>query len=203
MTTATRPAHSPSPISLPIHRLSVEQYHRMIEENILHETDNLELIEGYLVPKMTRKPPHDIALELTDDALRPLVPTGWRLRCQSAVTTADSEPEPDFVIVRGPPRARRGRHPQPGEIAVIVEVADSSLDYDRVHKARLYARAGVPVYWILNLQDGQIEVYENPQSPPDSDPAYATRTVYRAGQSAALVIDTAAVGSVAVDAVLP
>lgn len=201
--TTTATGYLPPPESLPIHRLSVRQYHRMIEENILNDTDNLELIEGYLVPKMTREPPHDIALELLDDVIRPLLPSGWRLRCQSAVTTDDSEPEPDFAIVRGDPRNRRERHPEPTEIGVIIEVADSSLDCDRTHKHRLYARAGIPVYWILNVPDEQIEVYQNPTIPGDSAPTYGTRTDFRAGQSVPLVINGNTVGTILVDAVLP
>jgi Uma2 family endonuclease len=77
---------------------------------------------------------------------------------QNVLLTQDSAPEPDIAIVRGVPRDYMNRHQAAGDVALIIEVADSSLDRDRL-KARIYARAGVPVFWIVNLIENQIEVY--------------------------------------------
>jgi Uma2 family endonuclease len=189
--------------AFPVHRFTVEQYQRMIDANILNEGDNVELIEGRIVPKMTRKPPHDVAIELADDAFRPLVPAGWRLRIQCALTLDDGQPEPDLAVVRGDPRSRSGHHPGSGEIDVAADVSDSTLLLDRTGKLRMYARAGVPVYWIVNLVDRQIEVYTDPATPPGGEPRYQTRTDFAAGQQAPLFVARNAVGMIPVDAILP
>lgn len=191
------------PPAFPVHRFTVDQYKRMIAANIINEEDNVELIEGYIVPKMSRNPPHDVAIELADDAVRPLVPNGWRLRVQCAADLTDGQPEPDLAVVRGDPRSRTGSHPQPGAIDFILEVSDSTLYLDRTNKLRMYARAGVPVYWIVNLVDRQVEVYADPITPPGGDPHYQSRAVYRPGQQVPLVIAGTAGGVIPVDAVLP
>ena len=80
---------------------AVEEYQRLVEAGILTESDRVELLEGWIVPKLTRKPPHDCAIELVAAALQALLPPGWRLRIQSAVETADSQPEPDVAVVYG------------------------------------------------------------------------------------------------------
>src|SRR5690348_4645166 len=87
-------------------RFSVDEYHRMIETGILNELDQVELLEGVVVVKMPRNPIHDATIELIEEALSRLLPAGWRVRVQSAVTFRDSEPEPDLAVVRGSPRNR-------------------------------------------------------------------------------------------------
>lgn len=185
------------------YRLTVEQYHRMIDLNILSDDDRVELIEGLLVRKMTRKPPHDSTLDRLEDAIRAFIPAGWRLRSQKAVTLTDGEPEPDVAVVIGPVSRYDDHHPGPDEIAVVAEVADTSVGTDRGRKLRSYARAGIPVYWIVNLVDRQVEVYTDPVSPPGIDPHYRTIAMYVPGQGVPLTIAGAPVGVVPVDAVLP
>ncbi len=186
----------------PVRRLTVDEYHQMIRAGILKEDDPFELLEGWLVPKMTRNPPHDLALGLTEDEITPLLPAGWFRRGQSAVTTADSEPEPDIGIVRGPRRRFAQHHPGPEDMALVVEVADSSLQRDRTTKGRLYARAGIPVYWIVNIPDSQVEVYTGPTGPVDA-PAYRQRQDYGLADSAPLVLDGQQVGQIPVRNLLP
>jgi Uma2 family endonuclease len=134
----------------------------MIQTGILEEDEPVELIHGWIVFKMPRNPPHDVAIDLGREALETRLPPEWRVRVQSAITTADSEPEPDLAVVRGPARRYLGQHPGPEDVALICEVADSSLDGDREVKGPLYAAAGIPVYWIINLVDLLIEVYTLP-----------------------------------------
>jgi Uma2 family endonuclease len=86
---------------------------------------------------------------------------------------------------------------------MVGEVADTSLPTDRTIKLRAYARAGIPIYWVVNLVDRQVEVYTDPFTPPTGDPHYRTRTDYGPGQSVPLVVAGATVGSIPVDAVLP
>jgi len=146
----------------PLRRFTVDDYHRMIETGILDERDRVELLEGKVVLKMPRDPPHDGTLDLLRDALTRLIPSGWMSRIQQAVTLSHSEPEPDFAVVRGNKRSYLHRHPGPADIGLVVEVSDSSLDSDRDDKCRIYADAGIPIYWIVNLVDLQVEVYTNP-----------------------------------------
>src|SRR5436190_6205665 len=124
-------------------RFSVAEYHRLTEIGILTEDDNLELIEGYLVLKMARNPPHDGTLTQVWEALMPHLPPGWKTRLQCAVTLAESEPEPDIALVRQEANNYRTRHPGPGDIGLLIEVADSTLAGDRLDKGRIYARAGI------------------------------------------------------------
>src|SRR5262245_50936971 len=110
-----------------LYRLTVDQYHRMAEAGVLAEGAPVELLEGLLITKMTKGPPHDVLIHLTRDAIADLLPRDWSLRVQSAITTADSEPEPDLAVVPGPARRYLKAHPRPKEIALVVEVADASL----------------------------------------------------------------------------
>jgi Uma2 family endonuclease len=183
-------------------RFTVEEYQHKIETGGFTEDDNLELIEGWLVRKMSHGVNHDNAIELIDEALAPLLPADVRRRIQSTITTADSQPEPDFVLVRGTVRSRDGRHPGPADLELVVEVSDSSLDYDRTFKQRIYARAGIAVYWIVNLIDRQVEVYTLPQ-PTLDEPRFANRTDYREGESVPVVIQAQEIGRVAVADLLP
>lgn len=97
----------------PVRRFSVDEYHRMIQAGILTEDDAVELLEGWIVPKMPRNPPHDGTIQIADEVLRPRLPAGWQLRIQSALTMPDSEPEPDLVVVRGDARTYLNRHTRP------------------------------------------------------------------------------------------
>jgi len=150
-------------VSKNVFRLSVRQYHEMIDAGVFNEDDRVELIEGVLVRKMTKGPPHDFTVSILKDMLTPLVGNDWIVRVQSAITLRDSEPEPDIAIVAAPHKRYQQRHPGPRDIALVIEVAESTLEYDRSDKLRIYARAGVPAYWIVNLVDDRLEVYSDPR----------------------------------------
>src|SRR2546428_881541 len=111
----------------PIYRLSVAQYHAMADHGILNEDDPVELLEGWLVRKMTKYRPHTLVTLLVRRALERLLPTGWYVESQEPITTADSEPEPDAMIVRGEPRDLRDRQRGPEEVVLVVEEADAIL----------------------------------------------------------------------------
>jgi Uma2 family endonuclease len=197
------PAHLPfQGIQAGFRRFSVAEYHKLIGLGILTEDDNLELLEGYLVHKMTRNPPHDATLLFLQEHLVPAVLPGRCLRIQSAITLSESEPEPDGAVVRGPSRTYSARHPGPADIGLVIEVSDSTLTGDRADKGRIYARAGLPCYWIVNLVDSQIEAYTQP-SGPTAAPAFGQRTDYRPGGSLPLVLDGTTVATVAVADLLP
>jgi Uma2 family endonuclease len=185
-----------------IWRLRVDQYHAMIRTGILTEDDPVELLEGWLVVKMPQNPPHRVAVRLTYKALEAIVPTNWYIDTQAPITTADSEPEPDIVVVRGDPRHYLDHHPTPQDLALVVEVADTPLQRDRVFKKRRYAAAGTPVYWILNLPESRCEAYTEPSGPGD-EPDYRQRQSYGPTEEIPLMIEGVEVGRIAVQALLP
>jgi Uma2 family endonuclease len=200
----TTPASPPVPgfiSQATFHRLSVDQYHQMIQQGILTEDDPVELLEGYMVTKMPRSPEHDYALSALSEELSPLLPRTFTLRGQCAATIQESEPEPDLVVARGDRTLYRHRHPEPSDTALVIEVSASSLQRDRTDKARIYARAGIPVYWVVNVEDKIIEVYTQPSGPGPA-PAYAKRDDYPAGTSAPVVLDGNLVGTIAVTDVM-
>jgi len=190
------------PPPFPVHRFTVDEYHQMIQKGILHEDDRLELLDGWIVPKMPRNPPHDATIHKTQKMLLSILPSPWELRIQSAITTNSSEPEPNLVIVPGPAESYLTNHPGPQDIAVVIEVADSSLFHDREEKGRLYAEGRIPVYWIINLVESQIEVYSRPTG-PDPNPGYGRREDYRVNELVPLVLAEQEVAQVAVKALLP
>lgn len=183
-------------------RWTVRQYQRMVETGILTVDDKVELLENYVVLKMPRNPPHDNAVDRITEVLYPFKPTGWRLRNQSAITLSDSQPEPDFAFVRGGMSTFAARHPGPADVGLLIEVADSSLLRDRQDKARIYARAGIPIYWVVNLVDRRVEVFSDPD-PSANPPAYRSRQAYDRGDQVPLVLDGATVGSVSAADLLP
>jgi Uma2 family endonuclease len=143
-------------------RLSIEQYHAMIQAGILTDDDPVELLEGLLVFKMAKNPPHRLATGLTRTALENILPPGWYVDSQEPITLQNSEPEPDIAVIRGDRRQYPDRHPGAEDIAMIIEISDSTLQRDRTIKKRIYARAGIPFYWIVNLAESQVEVYSQP-----------------------------------------
>ncbi|MBI4603061.1 MAG: Uma2 family endonuclease [Planctomycetes bacterium] len=199
---ALLPEIAPSPPPLPLRRFTVEEYHRMGKAGVLTEDDRVELLEGWIVPKMVRKPPHDAALVLIDEAIRRVLPRGWHNRIQSAITTRDSEPEPDVAVVKGDARTFASHHPGPREIGLVIEVADASLAADREVKHRIYARAALRLYWIVNLVDGAVEVYSGP-SGPGAAPAFRTQRTYGPRDSVPLSLGGRALKAVPVRDLLP
>jgi len=177
----------------PIWRLTVAQYHHMIETGILTEDDPVELLEGWLVTRMPKSRRHSLVNQLTRDALAQAIPAGWFVDAQEPITTADSEPEPDVMIVRGNRRDYVEQHPEPAQVALVVEVSDATLQRDKTLKLRLYAAAGIPAYWILNLPDQQLEVYTNP-----ADTGYGQQQIYTTSDKVPLVLDGETVTSLAV-----
>ena len=185
-----------------VYRFSVAQYQRMITAGVLTHEDKVELLEGYVVRKMPRNPPHDGTIQVITKRLGRRVPAGWDLRVQLTVELSDSQPEPDFSIARGDETTYLHRHPTPADVGLIVEVASSSLPRDQQDKSRVYAAAGIACYWIINLVDRRVEVYTQP-SGPTPVPAYGAFQTFQPGDAVPLVLDGATVASVPVADLLP
>jgi Uma2 family endonuclease len=174
----------------------------MTEFGILSENDDVELLEGWITQKMARNPPHDCAVGKSARLLTRVLPLPWIVRVQSAITTPDSEPEPDIAAVPGPDDAYATRHPLASEVGLLIEVADSSLGHDRDEKGRLYARAAIPHYWIINLQDRWVEVYSDPTG-PDPSPHYRLRHDFRPGDVLPVILSGQTIADIAVNDLLP
>jgi Uma2 family endonuclease len=170
----------------------------MIQAGILDEDDQVELLEGYVVLKMARNPPHDTALQRARKRIEALAGVGWDVRIQCAITLPDSEPEPDVAVARGDESTYATRHPGPDDLGLVVEVSEATLKRDQEDKQRIYARARVEEYWIVNLVDHQVEVYTQP-SGPAVQPAYAKMQVCPPGTSVPLSLDGVMLGQIAVD----
>ncbi len=190
------------PADYTIAPLSVAQYHAMAAAGILEEGAPIELLEGYLVEKMTKHPPHSAATKLMQAALSQIAPAHYHVGVQEPITLSDSEPEPDVVIVRGAIRDFAARHPGSAEVALVVEVADASLRRDHNAKRRIYARAGIPHYWIINLIDECVETYSDPTGAGQQ--ATYRRSATRYGDDElSVVIDGIEVGRLPVRDFLP
>lgn len=149
---------------LTIRRWTRLEYERLVGLGMF-EGEPLELIGGQLVVAEPQYPYHASGITRVDYAIRAILPPGWIVRLQSPVALDDdSELEPDLVVVAG--SVADYDHVHPSRVALAVEVAESSLAFDREHKASAYARAGVDDYWIVNLVDRVLEVHRDPVADP-------------------------------------
>lgn len=149
---------------LPLKRWTVEEYHRMIAAGIFAPGQRLELLDGQIIEMIPQEPPHaSQTSSISNDFVLWFASKAW-IRCQLPVTLSEnSEPEPDIAVVRIDPNRYRDRHPSPSDIFLIIEIADSTLSYDRNRKAKLYAKANIPEYWIVNLNQRQVIVLRQPE----------------------------------------
>jgi Uma2 family endonuclease len=194
--TPTQSTSLPPLASPEVYRFTVDEYERMA--GLLGDL-RVELIDGYLVKKMPKKPPHIGAVRSILNAFHCVLPPGWTVWNEDPVRIPDfDEPEPDVAVLRGPEEKYRNRIPDASDVAMIVEVAEATLERDRGEKLIAYARAGIAVYWIVNLVDRQIEVYTNPISG-----VFLSRVDFVAGQHGTVVIDGIEVGRIAVSDILP
>jgi hypothetical protein len=193
---------TPPPRSL--YRMSLAKYEAMIQSGIFTNRDRLVLIEGYLVEKMTQHPPHTISQELCRAGLARVIPAGWHVRGEKPVRIPSrvSMPEPDVVVARGEIRDYLAGDPEPDDVALVVEISDSSLDDDRNVMMRVYGGGGVSRYWIVNLVDRQVEVYSSPSG--SKEPVgFRHCEVYQIGQEVPVFIDGIEIGRISVASILP
>lgn len=192
----------PRSTALPPYRLSVAQFHAMIDADVFGPEDRVELLEGILVDRKDMNSPHAIAVGLADDELRARLPAGWHVRNQEPITLTTSEPFPDIVVARGARRDYDPHLPTPPDITLVVEVADSSLAIDRGWKRRIYAEARIVVYWVVNLIDRVVEVHTDPHGTGDAAD-YATVHTNRPGDAVRLSVGGVALPPVPVADLLP
>lgn len=162
-----------------IRRWSREEYERAGELGIFGPTERLELIGGEVIRKVSpQRSPHATAVQLAHEALRERAGTARGVRSQLPLALGDdSEPEPDIAVVEG--TLHDYVHAHPTTALLVIEVADSTLTFDRIRKASLYAREGISDYWILNLPDRVLECHRDPTPMPDQPFGYHSRSVTR------------------------
>src|SRR5437016_2702473 len=148
------------------------EYGRLIEVGVFRPGEPVELLGGELIVSEPQGSAHYTAIGLVEDALRSSLGPGWLVRSQGPIELDDeSEPEPDIAVMRGDRRSYSHRHPS--RPALVLEVAESSLAFDREHKGSLYARARLDDYWIVNLVDRVVEIYRRPV--PDTSAPFGSR----------------------------
>jgi len=188
-----------APASPMPHRWTVAQYRDLAKSGQFHDRKTM-LIDGEVYVLAMPNPPHDLALGLTDDWLRTAFPTGFHVRNQMGFDVGtDNDPGPDLGVVRGTRVDLAGRTPT--EAVSVVEVADSSLFFDVTTRAELYATAGVPEYWVIDLEHREVIVFRDPRRLAVNGHAYQTKFTRTATES---VTPLAAAGaSVVVRELLP
>ncbi len=199
---AREPLAEQAELFLASRRFTPDEYMSMAKAGIFDDDDRLELLEGAIIKMMVRYPEHDYSILRTEEAMRKHCPPEHYVRVQLGIAISDSRPEPDCVLVRGKMIDHAHRFPEPREIVLVVEVADSSLRRDRGIKARIYARAGVPTYWILNLKDRQLEVLSDPTGDVEK-PGYRKTLVYKNSDKVVLALGGQADGEITVADLLP
>jgi len=178
-------------------------FDRMIEAGVFPPKNRIFLWNGRLVEKMTKNPPHVFAQNRLVRFFQSFALQGWFVEQNQPVTLGEkSVPEPDLKVVRGTDEGFRKKRPQASDISLVVEVSDSSLPLDTRRVLENYARANIPVYWVVNIPDARIEVYSDPTG-PDRWPAYRSRRDYGPDAEVPVILDGREVGKVAVKDVLP
>ena len=154
---------TPAPESVETHRWTRQQYEQMVDAGVLTTEDRVELIDGQIVPMSSQNSRHATAATQLVHLLMRSSPSTHHVRSQVPLALGEhSEPEPDVMVVEGPPSAYATGHPT--HAILVIEVAEASLSKDREQKRLLYARHGIPEYWIVNLVDQHLEVYRDPAS---------------------------------------
>lgn len=159
----------------------------------------VELIDGRIYRRGEMNPPHVRAMDLARRAIEPMLPVGRFFREDKPVRIPDfNEPFPDFAVVHGDSSLYTSRHPGPEDVSLLIEVSDTTVVKDRGVKKDNYARARIPVYWIVNLDDRQIEVHSQP-----AEGKYGDEQTYKPGQDVPVMLDGVEIGRIPVSDILP
>ncbi|HET6572348.1 MAG TPA: Uma2 family endonuclease [Fimbriiglobus sp.] len=190
---------TPSPTAAPRPRLWTVTEFNSLGDMGLFEGRRAMLIHGVILEWGQMNPPHAVALGLTDDAVRTAFGPGWVVRNQAPLVFGRHlDPEPDLAIVPGRPRDYTAH---PTTAALVVEIADSSLTFDTTEKAELYAAAGIPDYWVVDVEGRRLLVFRDPAPITAGGHAYRTQLTLGPADSVSPLVAPSA--SVAVADLLP
>jgi Uma2 family endonuclease len=163
------------------HRFKVQEYYRMAETGILRPDARVELFNGRIIDMSPIGPFHGGLVKCLIRIYTRLAQGRWQVAAQDPLRLDDhSEPEPDFMLLRPSPDDYKGRHPRPDDVFLLIEVSDTTLDYDREEKIPAYGRAGIVEVWIVNLNNASVEVYRDPHFT-----GYGSKAVLAAGDQVA------------------
>lgn len=195
-----RPTFPPSPcLAQALYRLNVRQYEKLLDDGTIADDELVELIEGLLVARSRRSRAAIVAGNKALRILWRMIPPGWHVAKGVPIQTSDwSRPEPDLAVIRGVVEDYDERDATSDDTALVVKIAENHLSAARTDLARLYAMAGIPVYWILDLADGQVEVFSDPHR--DS---YQLHQVLGHGQDVPVVVAGIEAAWIAVSDLLP
>ena len=153
-------------------KISVAGYHRLFEQGIIPE--KTELIRGVVIEKMPKSPERAFAIMYLLERMRTIFGSAFVVRTENPITLADSEPEPDLAILPGPATLYAKQHPKSARLIIEVSKTSYDLDFDKQY---IYAEAGIPEYWLVNLEKSETEVYRRPEAGQ-----YLERTIYGKGK---------------------
>jgi Uma2 family endonuclease len=162
------------------HRFTTLEYHRMAETGVLKPNARVELLDGQIVDMTPIGPFHGGSVNRLNRFFTGLAGGRWLVSVQNPVLLDEySEPQPDLMLLKPSPDDYTSRHPRPEDVLLLIEVADTSLGYDRGEKLSAYGRAGIREVWIINLSERSIEVCREPHYA-----GYGSMTVLRPGDQA-------------------
>ena len=182
MATVAPPVEQHTAIQPTRRRFSVDEYYKMVEAGILSEDNRVELIRGEIVNMTPIGVRHALCVDELTIYFTKHLPDNVRVRVQNPIRLdVDSEVQPDVTLLRLRDYSKDQQHPGPEDVLLVIEVSDTTLRWDRREKVPLYASAGIPEVWIVNLQQDRIEVYSQPEAG-----TYKTTRRFRRGQSVAV-----------------
>lgn len=203
MATATQPRKPATDEGPQPYRLTVDQFERMIAAGILGEDDHVELLGGLLAEKMTKHAPHDFSVGRLAKLLEAYLGPDLMVREEKVVRFGQAwRPDPDIAVVRGPDDRYRRVQPSGKEVLLLIEIAESSYATDRGVKWHGYAAAGVPIYWIVDLDRRVVEVHCAPGG-RGKTARYRATASFGPDDTVPVVVGGREVGTVAVSEILP
>jgi Uma2 family endonuclease len=187
-------------------RITVDEYHRIVESGALGEDPRVELLEGVIVQKMAKNPPHVIVQNLLQEILHALLPrgSGYCVSTGNPITIEDrdGEPEPDLMVIRGKHLDYVGKRQVPADASLVVEISNTSYNEDRTLKWSLYAASGVPVYWILDVNQNRLEIHSEPNGQGEKA-GYARTSIIGQDDEVPLVLDGREIGRFCLREIMP
>ena len=168
-------------------RFTIDEYHRLAELGFFHEDDRIELIRGEIIQMAAKGTPHATCCSNLLEELAGLLRGRAKLRCQDPITLpSKSEPEPDFAILRIRGDNYLSAHPNPADVLLLIEIADSTLKYDQETKLSIYSESEISDYWIFNLVNNYLEAYSEPYQDLQGNFGYQVKRIFLPNQTIVL-----------------
>ena len=191
------------PIGL-LRRFTVDEFERLEEAGVFGPEERVELLNGIICMMTPIGDHHSFCVETLGDLIGPLLGKEFCKWSQQPSISPNDKPQPDIYVSRGDRRKYKDKRPTLSELVLVIEVADSSVQHDRTIKLPIYAAAGIPEYWILNIPDRKLEVYRKPIAATVKDPSkYEVLETYASEQSVDLVLEGNRLGAFTVHDALP